>query len=75
MAHISRSPAILYRSAGGELLNGYAVRDRWMVDTCQQALFVWDGDSPGTKAAYDYAVQRGKAAHLMTFEWRAIPYG
>lgn len=32
----------LYRSAGGSLLNAYTVRDRWMVDQCQCAVFIWD---------------------------------
>jgi hypothetical protein len=58
----------LYRSAGGDLLGGYTARDRWMVDNCQRALFVWNGDSPGTKAGYDYAVQRGRPAHLINFD-------
>ena len=57
-----------YRAANGHLLDGYTVRDRYMVDLCQRAVFVWDGASPGTKAGYDYAVQRGKDAHLKTFE-------
>jgi len=60
----------LYRSAGGNLLDGYTVRDRWMVDNCQRALFIWNGDSPGTKTGYDYAVQRGKEAHLINFDRR-----
>lgn len=60
-----------YLGAGGLMLNGYAVRDRWMVDMSQHALFIWDGSSPGTKAGYDYAVQRGKDAHLRDFSpWR-----
>jgi len=65
----------LYRSAGGDLLNGYTARDRWMVDSCQRAIFVWNGDSPGTKAGYDYAVQRGKEAHLINFDREPKPYG
>jgi hypothetical protein len=60
----------LYRSAGGDLLNGYTVRDRWMVDTCQRAIFVWNGDSPGTEEGYQYAIQRGKEAHLINFDRR-----
>jgi len=60
----------LYRSAGGNLLDGYTVRDRWMVDNCQTALFIWNGDSPGTEAGYKYAVQRGKTAHLINFDRR-----
>ena len=60
----------LYRSAGGDLLGGYTARDRWMVDNCQHALFVWNGASPGTKAGYDYAVQRGRPAHLIRFDGR-----
>lgn len=57
-----------YRASGGYLLNRYTVRDRWMVDQAQIGLFVWNGDSPGTKAGYDYATQRGKDAHLINFD-------
>ena len=65
----------LYRCAGGGLLSGYAVRDRWMVDNCQRAIFIWNGDSPGTKAGYNYALTRGKQAHLITFERKVAPHG
>ena len=65
----------LYRSAGGGLLGGYTARDRWMVDMCQRAVFIWNGDSPGTLAGYDYAVQRGKAAHLINFDRSPQPHG
>lgn len=58
----------LYRVMGGELLDGYSARDRWMVDQAQVCLFVWNGDSPGTKVGYDYAVLRGKNAHLVNFD-------
>ncbi len=65
----------LYRSAGGNLLNAYTTRDRWMVDNCQRALFIWNGDSPGTKAGFDYAVQRGKPADLIRFNVEVDPNG
>lgn len=57
----------LYRSAGGSLLAGYTARDRWLVDNAQRCLFIWNGESRGTKTGYDYAVQRGKEAHLINF--------
>ena len=63
----------LYRSAGGQLISGYTIRDRWMVDNAQQCLFIWNGDSPGTKRGYNYAVQRGKAAHLINFSREVTP--
>ncbi len=63
----------LYRSAGGDLLGGYTARDRWMVDNCQRSLFIWSGSSPGTKAAHDYAVKRGKEAHLINFSREVLP--
>lgn len=65
----------LYRCAGGGLLSGYAVRDRWMVDNCQRAIFIWNGDSPGTLAGYQYALQRGKEAHLISFDRSPQPHG
>lgn len=63
-----------YRAACGRLLDGDTARDRYMVDMCQRGVFVWNGESSGTKAGYDYMVRRGKEAHLITFErkvaWR-----
>ena len=56
-----------YRASGGYLLNRYTVRDRWLVDNATLALFIWNGDSPGTKAGYDYMISRGKDAHLINF--------
>lgn len=60
----------LYRGMGGASLDGYTVRDRWMVDQAQTCLFIWNGDSLGTKLGYDYALQRGKVAHLVNFDRR-----
>jgi ribonuclease HI len=57
-----------YRAAGGHLLDRYHVRDRWMVDTSNLGMFIWNGDSQGTKRGYDYMVSRKKEAHLVTFE-------
>lgn len=56
-----------YRGASGYLLNRYTVRDRWLADTAQVGLFIWNGTSPGTKAGYDYMRGRGKDAHLVNF--------
>ena len=64
----------LYRGAGDNLLNSYTIRDRWLMDNCQRALLIWNGDSPGTKAAYDYAVQRGKTADLIRFDVQVHPH-
>jgi hypothetical protein len=36
-------------------------------------VFVWNGDSRGTKSGYDYALRRGKQAHLVMFE--AVRHG
>jgi hypothetical protein len=57
-----------YRAMGGDLLDKYTVRDRWMVDNATMGIFIWNGDSRGTKQGHDYMVSRGKEAHLMTFE-------
>jgi hypothetical protein len=56
-----------YRAANGYLLNRYTVRDRWMVDNAQIGVFIWNGDSPGTKLGYDYMLSRKKDAHLINF--------
>ena len=63
----------IYRAANGHLLNRYTARDRWMVDTAQIGLFIWNGGSPGTKAGFDYMIGRGKEAHLVTFDKRKYP--
>lgn len=57
-----------YRAMGGDLLDKYTVRDRWMVDNATMGIFVWNGDSRGTKQGHDYMVSRGKEAHLIIFE-------
>jgi hypothetical protein len=56
-----------YRGMSGTLLGKYTVRDRWMVDQARIAMFIWNGESLGTKQGYDYAVQCSKEAHLKTF--------
>jgi len=58
----------MYRSAGGRLLDRYAVRDRYLADVAQRGVFIWNGQSAGTKAGYDYMVGRGKETHLVTFK-------
>jgi ribonuclease HI len=64
-----------YRAAGGHLFDRYHVRDRWMVDNAQRGVFVWNGDSKGTKSGYDYMVSRQKEAHLMTFALKGARHG
>lgn len=56
-----------YRAAGGHLFDRYHARDRWMADNSQRGIFIWNDDSKGTKAGYDYMVSRHKEAHLVTF--------
>ena len=64
-----------YRAAGGHLFDRYHVRDRWMVDNSQRGVFVWNGDSQGTKRSYDYMMSRQKEAHLMTFALKGARHG
>jgi len=64
-----------YRAAGGHLFDRYHVRDRWMVDTALRGVFIWNGDSQGTRAGYEYMVSRQKEAHLMTFALKGARYG
>ncbi|MCC6976519.1 MAG: hypothetical protein IT322_21120 [Anaerolineae bacterium] len=44
----------------------YSTRDRWMVDMCDRMLAIWNGQSRGTKAGYDYARQIHKTVNLIT---------
>ncbi len=64
-----------YRAAGGHLFDRYHVRDRWMIDNSQRGVFVWNGDSKGTKAGYDYMMSRQKEAHLITFALKGARHG
>jgi ribonuclease HI len=64
-----------YRAAGGHLFDRYHVRDRWMVDNSQRGVFVWNGDSKGTKAGYEYMVSRQKEAHLIIFALKGARHG
>ncbi len=64
-----------YRAAGGYLLNGHHTRDRWMVDNATLGMFIWNGDSRGTKAGYDYMLSRHKEAHLIAFEIKEARHG
>ena len=50
-----------------EVAQKYGQRDQWMIDRAAICMFVWNGESNGTKAGYDYAMQQGKDAHLRTF--------
>lgn len=61
-------PLDTYRASNGSHLNRYTVRDRWMADNAQIGVFVWNGESPGTKAGYDYMCSRKKEAHLKMFD-------
>ena len=65
----------LYRAGGGRLLDQYAVRDRYMADMCGLGLFIWNGDSRGTKLGYDYMVSRQKEAHLIPFTLKGMRHG
>lgn len=64
-----------YRAAGGHLFDRYHVRDRWMVDNSVRGMFIWNGDSKGTKAGYDYMMSRQKEAHLITFALKGARHG
>jgi len=61
----------VYRASGGHLLPRYTIRDRWMVDNANIGIFIWNGDSPGTKKGYEYMHSRKKDAHLIQFEVRS----
>lgn len=63
-----------YRGANGYLLNRYTVRDRWLVDNAQMGIFIWNGESPDTEAAFNYMHSRGKACWLKQFP-QAVRHG
>jgi ribonuclease HI len=58
----------IYRAGKGRLFEAYHARDRYMADMSDIGIFVWDGESRGTKAGFDYMDRRGKDAHLINFD-------
>ncbi|MCC7447112.1 MAG: hypothetical protein IT324_06835 [Anaerolineae bacterium] len=45
----------------------YATRDRHMADLADRGVFLWTGESKGTKKAYDYMQSLNKPVDLLTF--------
>ena len=45
----------------------YTTRDRYMVHVADYVMCIWNGDSKGTKAVYEYAKEIGKQAWLKEF--------
>lgn len=43
---------------------GYAIRDKKMVDNVDKLYAIWDGTSPGTKLTFEYAIKQGKQVHI-----------
>ena len=64
-----------YQAAGGYLLDGYHTRDRWIADNANVGMFIWNGDSQGTKSGYAYMLSRHKEAHLITFKFKEARHG
>lgn len=46
----------------------YHGRDVCMIDMCDEAFFIWNGNSAGTKAGFDYALRIGRVSYLATFK-------
>ncbi len=64
-----------YRAASGSLLDGFQVRDCWMVDNAHLGLFIWNGESKRTKQSFDCMMSRNKVAHLITFGQKPVQHG
>lgn len=45
----------------------YGERDRYMCNTADMGVFIWNGASKGTQAGYDYMLSLGKKAYLKEF--------
>lgn len=43
---------------------GYAIRDKKMVDNVDKLYAIWDGTSKGTKLTFEYAIKQGKQVHI-----------
>jgi ribonuclease HI len=48
--------------------SSHGERDQLMAKASDRMLGIWDGKSPGTEKAYQFAQSLNKAAHLMSFE-------
>ena len=48
--------------------SSHGERDQLMAKASDRMLGIWDGKSPGTAQAYQFAQSLNKAAHLMSFE-------
>ena len=48
--------------------NSYSERDQLMAKASNRMLGIWDGKSPGTQNAYQFAQSLNKTAHLMSFK-------
>jgi hypothetical protein len=46
----------------------YQNRDFNMVEFADVTMCIWNGESKGTKGAFDYAVSIGRQAYLVTFD-------
>lgn len=48
--------------------DAYTLRDRAMAEFSQKGIFLWNGQSPGTKLLYDYMTKNlEKETHLINF--------
>lgn len=57
-----------YRAMGGDLLDKYTVRDRWMVDNATMGIFIGTATAAGRNRDTITWSAGAKEAHLMTFE-------
>lgn len=73
IVHLSSEKARVFQLMDGEQVKSrgqfgdYHKRDMLMVGMCDAGMFIWDGRSKGTKAAFDHAVEQGKEAFLVDF--------
>lgn len=49
-------------------LSDYTNRDRLMIDMSDRVVLFWNGSSPGTRNAYEYAQHAGKPGWLVQFK-------
>ena len=47
-------------------INSFIIRNKYMVDSSDIVIAVYDGKSGGTKFTYDYAIKKGKQVILLT---------
>ena len=62
---LNRADEVVIVSNGGYSAEKMLIRNRWMIDHCDEALACFDGTVGGTKYTVDYAKSQKKPVHII----------